>query len=131
MRMKATPEDFVVREATALRIRKTPAPYRVYALEKTGWNTVDALVRIAREKRIPYDRFAYGGKKDRHAHTLQYVTVQAPVDLSHTTKGYSFKWLGFSPEPMGPAMITANHFEVTVRELKPEEQATSLGIWTG
>lgn len=123
MRLKVTPEDFIVREAAGLRIRKQPAPYRVYMLEKTGWNTVDALMRIAKEKRISYERFAYGGKKDRHAHTYQYVTVQAPVDLSLTAKGYSFKLLGFSQEPMSPAQIVTNHFEVTVRQLTPPEEA--------
>ncbi|HLN63656.1 MAG TPA: tRNA pseudouridine(13) synthase TruD [Symbiobacteriaceae bacterium] len=124
MRLKTQPEDFMVREATALRIRKQPAaPYRVYMLEKTGWNTTDALIRIAKEKRVPYERFGYGGKKDRHAHTYQYVTVQSPVDCTVTAKGYSLKALGFSAEPMEPAKILANHFELTVRELKPAEEA--------
>jgi tRNA pseudouridine13 synthase len=121
MRLKATPEDFLVREATGLRIRKEPAPYRVYMLEKTGWNTADALMRIAKEKRIPYTAFAYGGKKDRHAHTFQYVTIKAPVDLSLTAKGYSLKLLGFSNDPMEPSQILANHFEITVRELTSAE----------
>ncbi|HWI62725.1 MAG TPA: tRNA pseudouridine(13) synthase TruD [Symbiobacteriaceae bacterium] len=122
MRLKATPNDFIVREATALRIRKEPAPYRVYTLEKEDWNTTDALTRIAKEKRVPYDKFGYGGKKDRHAHTYQYVTVQgAPRDLSMSTKGYSFKLLGFSLEPMEPAKIVSNHFEITVRELTAAE----------
>jgi tRNA pseudouridine13 synthase len=123
MRLKATPEDFLVREATGLRIRKQPAPYRVYMLEKQDWNTVDALVRIAKEKRVPYERFAYGGKKDRHAHTFQYVTVQHPADLSLTAKGYSLKAMGYAPEPMGPSLIVANHFELTVRELTEPEAA--------
>jgi tRNA pseudouridine13 synthase len=126
MRLKATPEDFLVREATALRIRKQPAPYRVYMLEKTGWNTTDALMRIAKEKRINYSAFAYGGKKDRHAHTFQYVTVQSPVDCSLTAKGYNMKFLGFSNEPMAPSQIAANHFELTVRELPPNEEARLL-----
>lgn len=122
MRLKAIPEDFVVREATDLRIRKQPSPFRVYMLEKKGWNTADALVRIAKEKRVPYSRFAYGGKKDRHAHTLQYVTVaQTPADLSLEAKGYSLKLLGFAAEPMGPNHILANHFAITVRELSEAE----------
>lgn len=126
MRLKTAPEDFAVREATGLRIRKEPAPYRVYMLEKTGWNTVDALTRIAKEKRVPYDRFGYGGKKDRHAHTWQYVTVQYPADLSLTAKGYSFKMLGYSAEPMEPAKIAANHFELVVREMTAAEEARLL-----
>jgi tRNA pseudouridine13 synthase len=121
MRLKATPDDFVVREATALRIRKEPAPYRVYMLEKQDWNTTDALQRIAKDKRISYDRFGYGGKKDRHAHTYQYVTVQSPADLTLTSKGYSLKLLGYSQEPMAPAKIVSNHFELTIRELDASE----------
>ncbi len=122
MRLKAIPEDFVVREATDLRIRKQPGPYRVYMLEKKDWNTADALMRIAKEKRIPYDRIAYGGKKDRHAHTYQYITVeQHPADLSLTAKGYSLKMMGFSTEPMGPSRILSNHFDLTVRELSDGE----------
>lgn len=119
MRLKATPEDFVVREATGLRIRRTPAPYRVYMFEKKDWNTADALIRIAKDKRVPYDRVAYGGKKDRHAHTFQYVTVQYPADLSLTAKGYSLKQMGYATEPMAPSLIIANHFELTVRDLDP------------
>lgn len=123
MRVKTTPEDFVVREAADLRIRKEPAPYRVYMLEKKDWNTADALMRIAKAKRVSYEKFRYGGKKDRHAHTFQYVTVQSPVDASMTAKGYSLKLLGFSAEQMEPARIVSNHFELAVRELKAAEAA--------
>ncbi len=122
MRLKTTPEDFVVREATSLRIRRQPGPYRVYLLEKTGWNTADALMRIARAHRIPYRLFSYGGKKDRHAHTVQYVTVKdIRKDLSVTEKGYRFRALGWSTEPMTPGCILMNHFEVTLRELTAPE----------
>ncbi|MFZ5813706.1 MAG: tRNA pseudouridine(13) synthase TruD [Bacillota bacterium] len=130
MRWKNSPEEFVVREVTDLRIRKQPAPYRVYMLEKKGWNTADALSAIAREKRVPLARFAYGGKKDRYGHTFQYVTVhQHPADLSLTTPGYSFKWLGYAAEPMAPGRILANRFELTVREVgAPEVERVQAGI---
>ncbi|MFZ5824084.1 MAG: tRNA pseudouridine(13) synthase TruD [Bacillota bacterium] len=121
MRLKSTPEDFVVREATDLRIRKQPGPYRVYMLEKTGWNTADALSAIARAKRVPLARFAYGGKKDRYGHTFQYVTVQHHADLSLTTPAYSFKAIGYANEPMASGRILANRFELVLREVRPEE----------
>lgn len=120
MRLKTTPEDFVVREAVDLRIRQKPAPYRVYLLEKKGWNTADAVAAIARARRIPLSRIQYGGKKDRHGHTFQYVTIEHPADHSLATPSYRLKAIGYSTEPMGPGRILANHFEVTVRELSPE-----------
>lgn len=123
MRLKSTPEDFLVREATALRIRREPAPYRVYMLEKTGWNTTDALIRVAKASRVSYGRIGYGGKKDRHAHTFQYITGPSGPDLTCLEKGYQVRFLGYSTEPMGPDKITANHFELTVRELSADEAA--------
>lgn len=121
MRLKATPDDFQVHEATDLRIRQRPGPYRVYLLEKVGWNTVDALGRIARAWGVPLSRFAYGGKKDRHARTSQYVTVADPRDLSLRAPGYTFRFLGYSDEPMGPDRILYNRFTLTIRELTPAE----------
>lgn len=122
MRLKHHPEDFVVREAVDLRIRREPGPYQIYLLEKEGWNTVDALLRISKAAGVPYTRFAYGGKKDRHAVTTQYVSVEGERrDLSQKAKGYKFTRMGWSKEPMGPSHILHNAFQLTIRELKPEE----------
>lgn len=123
MRLKSAPEDFTVREATSLRIRRDPAPYRVYMLEKTGWNTADALARVAKARRLSYSRIGYGGKKDRHAHTFQYITGPSAPDLACEEKGYRVRFLGYSTEPMSPDKITANHFELTLRDLAPGEAA--------
>lgn len=123
VRLKTTPEDFVVREAVDLHIRPKPARYRVYLLEKKGWNTADAISAIARERRLPLSRIRYGGKKDRHGHTWQYVTIDDPADHSLETPGYRLKAVGYATEPMSPGRVLANHFEVTVRELRPDEAA--------
>lgn len=121
MRLKVTASDFQVQEATDLRISRRPARYRVYLLEKEGWNTVDALLRIARAGGVPFARFAYGGKKDRHARTSQYVTVDHRADLTTESKGYRFRALGYSPEPMAPDRILYNRFVLTIRDLTPGE----------
>ncbi len=123
MRLKTTPEDFVVREAVNLHIRQKPARYRVYLLEKKGWNTADAVAAIARQRRLPLSRIRYGGKKDRHGHTFQYVTIDHQADHSLETPGYRLKAIGYATEPMGPGRVLANHFAVTVRELRPEAAA--------
>lgn len=120
MRLKTTPDDFVVREAVDLRIRKKPGPFRVYMLEKKGWNTADAIAAIARARGLPPSRIRYGGKKDRYGHTFQYITIEHPADHSVTTPGYQLKAIGYATEPMAPSRILANHFEVTVRELEPD-----------
>ncbi|MFS8639839.1 MAG: tRNA pseudouridine(13) synthase TruD [Symbiobacteriaceae bacterium] len=121
MRLKTTPEDFVVREAVDLHIRQEPARYRVYLLEKKGWNTADALAAIARARGLPPGRIQYGGKKDRHAHTFQYVTIDDRADHSLETPHYRLRAVGYSTQPMAPGRVLANHFALTVRELTRDE----------
>src|SRR5262249_49967612 len=44
-------------------------------LEKKGWTTPDALAAVRRRWKLDARRLSYGGLKDRHAETVQYLTV--------------------------------------------------------
>ena len=78
--IKARPQDFVVQENAALPFVKK-GPFSAYLLSKTGWNTVELLREIARKSDIPVSAFAYGGRKDRHSQSTQYITVKSPKSL--------------------------------------------------
>lgn len=115
-KLKCRPEDFVVEELAELPLRPR-GEFAVYRLTKRGWNTVDALRRIAAEFRLPYDRFAYGGKKDRHGLTSQFITLRDPERRTLQAEHYALEFLGFSAEPMGPHALRGNRFEIVVRKL--------------
>jgi tRNA pseudouridine13 synthase len=123
VKIKVKPEDFVVEEVARLPL-KSKGPYRVYLLEKKNWNTVDLLLRLAREHGLPFRLFAYGGLKDRHAHTFQYVTVRHQADLSTEGKGFSFRCLGRLERPMGPDLLEGNRFRVILRHLEARDIST-------
>ncbi|MEK7733333.1 MAG: tRNA pseudouridine(13) synthase TruD, partial [Planctomycetota bacterium] len=74
IKIKVNPEDFVVEEVAGLPMRKN-GNYYVYRLTKRGWNTVDVLKRISQTFSIPFSDLSYGGKKDKHAITSQYITI--------------------------------------------------------
>ncbi|MBF8275953.1 MAG: hypothetical protein HW390_1026 [Candidatus Brocadiaceae bacterium] len=74
IKIKVHPEDFVVEEVAGLPMRKNGNFY-VYRLTKRGWNTVDVLRRISQTSNIPFSDISYGGKKDKHAITSQYITI--------------------------------------------------------
>lgn len=120
MKIKVIPEDFVVRELARLPIREK-GPYRLYLFEKKGWNTIDLLIRLAKDHRLPYRLFAYGGLKDRHAHTFQYVTVKHPADLTTEEENFSLRSIGYMDRPMGPDLLTGNEFAITIRSLGAAE----------
>ncbi|MCB1139645.1 MAG: tRNA pseudouridine(13) synthase TruD, partial [Leptospiraceae bacterium] len=122
-RLKMQPEDFRVEEMSDMR-RVEDSRFRLYELKKIAWNTVDAILRISRETSIPLKRFNYGGKKDRHAVTKQFITVEHPKDLSGDYGGYSLKALGFVAEPMTPEHIRGNRFSLTVRNVLEREIAS-------
>ncbi len=120
MKLKVRPEDFVVMERADLPLNEK-GNYSVYLLTKRGFNTVDLLMRLSKGLKIPYHRFSYGGKKDRYALTSQYITIEGTKVKDISEKNFTLKYLGNMDRPMGPDLIVANEFRITVRDLKEEE----------
>ncbi len=119
-KVKARPEDFHVVEVADL-MPGDRGEYRLYRLTKVGWNTTDLLLRLATRFGVPYQAFSYGGKKDRHALTEQYITIRDQRDFSLREKDYRLEFLGFTHRPMAPLCIRGNHFLITLRALKDAE----------
>jgi tRNA pseudouridine13 synthase len=120
MKLKQHPEDFQVEELTDV----APAgqgPFAFYRLRKKGWATPDAIQAIRRRWHLDLDRVSYGGLKDRHAHTSQYLTIfNGPRrPLSH--HAVTLEYLGQLTEPFSSRNIRANRFQLTLRELSPAE----------
>jgi tRNA pseudouridine13 synthase len=121
---KMKTEDFIVEEMTDLKIQtgEGAGPYHVYRLRKEGWNTVDALIRLAKENRISLRDIQYGGKKDRHGITEQFITSRSRLRLPASLEGaVQLKEIGSSEEPMTPGRIAANRFRIVLRSLQPSE----------
>jgi tRNA pseudouridine13 synthase len=119
MKVKQQPEDFQVEEVTDV----TPAghgPYALYRLEKRGWSTPDALAAVRRRWRVEPRRLSYGGLKDRHAHTVQYLTIWHGPRRNLAHQGVTLTYLGQAAEAYTSAHIRANRFRVTLRDLTAE-----------
>ncbi len=120
LKIKCAPEDFVVEELAAVKPGGAGA-YGLYCLRKSGYNTADALRTVARALRVQPEAFAYGGRKDRHALTTQYVTVRSSQELSYEKGALSLRFLGRIERPMGPDLIEGNRFSIVVRSLRQED----------
>lgn len=124
MKIKAATEDFIVKELIDLEIKDDGA-YRIYLLEKRHWNTMDALLAIARQNKMPMARIGYGGRKDRHAITYQYISVPREYDLSFNMPKIKLTFIGFADDYVSPAILKGNYFELTLRKI-PTAQKTSV-----
>ncbi|MGD0781871.1 MAG: tRNA pseudouridine(13) synthase TruD, partial [Candidatus Aminicenantales bacterium] len=114
--IKARPEDFIVEERAPLPLRKA-GPYRAYRLTKSGWTTPDLVRHLARTCGVSPAALAYGGKKDRHGRTAQFITIRDARDFSREERNFRLESQGFMDRPMGPDLIQANDFRIIIRDL--------------
>ena len=116
MKLKQRPDDFQVEELASVAPGPS-GPFALYRLEKRGWTTPDALTALRRRWKIDLQRLSYGGLKDRHAHTIQYLTIHngPEKDFAHGT--FAVAYLGRVASAYTSEQIRANAFRITMRSL--------------
>src|SRR3989304_7010305 len=126
MKIKVKPEDFIVEEDADLKLHKG-GDYKIYLLRKRGFNTVDLLLRLSKKLGIPFSNFSYGGKKDRHALTTQYITIKDKSIFGAEEDSFSLSYIGDMQKPMGPEFIKGNGFKIVIRDLDEQEAIKAKG----
>jgi tRNA pseudouridine13 synthase len=121
MKLKQQPDDFQVEEIPAVRAGEEGA-FALYRLEKRGWSTPDALAALRRRWRIDGRRLSYGGLKDRHAWTVQYLTIFHGPRRGLNHHDVTVRYLGQVAEPYTSQQIECNRFRLTLRDLKPGDR---------
>jgi tRNA pseudouridine13 synthase len=116
MKLKQRPDDFQVEEVTDV-VPSERGPFALYRLEKTGWSTPDALAAVRRRWAIEPRRLAYGGLKDRHAHTVQYLTIVHGPRRGLHHQAVTVNYLGQVEQPYDSHAIRCNRFRLTLRDL--------------
>jgi tRNA pseudouridine13 synthase len=116
--IKQQPEDFLVEELTGV-VPGEQGTFAFYRLEKRGWSTPDALAALRRRWGIDLGRLSYGGLKDRHAQTTQYLTIRHGPRRNLTHHDVQVTYLGQATAPYTAADIRANRFRITIRALAP------------
>ncbi|MBY0311652.1 MAG: tRNA pseudouridine(13) synthase TruD [Phycisphaerales bacterium] len=131
MTIRRQPSDFRVIElldpATRARIgdaRTSDRVHAVYELEKTSLTTPDAVGLLAKSLGSRAGQAGYAGLKDKHASTLQHVSL--PIASAGAAKsrveGVSWraKFLGWMDAPIDASGIVGNRFQIVVRDLTHE-----------
>jgi tRNA pseudouridine13 synthase len=116
MKLKQLPEDFQVEELTDI-VPGEHGSFTLYRLTKRGWTTPDALAAIRRRWKLQPNRLSYGGLKDRHAQTIQYLTIFRGPERHLTHHDIRLDHLGKVAVPYTSKDIRANRFQLTLRDL--------------
>ncbi len=87
--------------------------------------TLEAVEAICRRWNLAGWRLSYGGLKDRHAVTTQYLTIQDGPERLLRESSFELEPLGRIDQPYSPAHFRGNRFAVVIRSLSLEaaEQA--------
>ncbi|MFL5327893.1 MAG: tRNA pseudouridine(13) synthase TruD [Gemmataceae bacterium] len=115
MKVKSLPQDFHVEERT--EVVPSAGPFALYRLDKQNLTTHDAIAAIVRRWHLRHDAVSFGGLKDRHATTSQFLTVfqGPPRDLEDRNLRLAF--LGHVASRYTSADIRGNFFRITIRDL--------------
>ncbi len=122
MKLKQQPEDFQVEERTHRRAGKDGA-FALYLLEKRSLGTLEAIQAVCRQWKLEPRRVSFGGLKDRHALTRQYVTIQRGPHREWQDAQLTIRYLGQLQTPYTSQDIEANRFRVTLRDLSAADVA--------
>src|SRR6516165_1681848 len=120
MKVKQRPEDFQVEELTDVAPAEQGA-FAFYRLEKRGWSTPDALAAVRRRWKIEPRRLSYGGLKDRHAATVQYLTIFRGPRRGLKHHAITVQYVGQLPHPYTSSDIRANRFRIRLGDLTSAE----------
>src|SRR5271165_6796348 len=119
MKLKRQAEDFRVEELPLVSGDRH-GRFVFYRLSKRGLGTLEAIEAISRRWNLAGRRISYGGLKDRHAVTVQYLTIfDGPARALHESS-FDLQPQGRLAHPYGPAHFRGNRFAVVLRDLSTE-----------
>jgi tRNA pseudouridine13 synthase len=116
MKLKRQAEDFRVEELPLVKAGDQ-GRFTFYRLDKRGMGTLEAIEAIGRRWNIAGRRVSYGGLKDRHAVTTQYLTIFDGPERGLRESSFDLSPLGKLAHPYGPAHFQGNRFTVVLRDL--------------
>ena len=126
MKMKQQASDFRVEEIPSIGWSEEKNPHAVYLMEKEEVDTFDAVRKIAHKLRLPQAEIGFAGLKDKHAHSLQYISLPAHCNIeTMKMQGVIIKRVGYRPNKIQIGDLEGNKFTITIRDLNYQE-ATRL-----
>ena len=125
MKLKQQPEDFQVEERTDV-VPSGRGDFAFYRLDKRNWTTPDALGVIRRRWQIQPNRLSYGGLKDRHALTTQYLSIFRGPGRNLNQQGITVSYLGQTEAAYTSQDVRGNHFRLVLRDLSEDRVCQAL-----
>ncbi len=126
--IRVKPEDFFVEEVYNLNLDDN-GDYTVFLLKKKNYNTVDAILKIARILGVSEKRFSFAGNKDKRAVTVQYVSaykISEEMLKRLSLRDIEIKIVGKSNEKISSKNLLGNRFRIRIRKVEKLENLENI-----
>jgi tRNA pseudouridine13 synthase len=118
-KLRQIPEDFRVDEIASLM--PAEGPYALYRLTKRSLGTPEVIEALLQRWRIDRRQVSFGGLKDRHAVTSQWLTIDHGPRRDLKQTNFELVYAGQAARPMTSDEIAGNRFEIVLRDLSESE----------
>lgn len=122
--LRQQPADFFVREELSFQPGDGGEHLWLF-VRKTGWNTTDLALWLARAARLPLRAVGYSGLKDRQAVTEQWFSLHLPGKADPQwpdwPEGVELLQSVRHTRKLNRGTHRSNYFELVVRELEGED----------
>ncbi|MFC6826494.1 tRNA pseudouridine(13) synthase TruD [Halopelagius fulvigenes] len=131
-RLRASPEDFRVRELEAMDPEPADSdpgdyPHLLLRVTLRGWDTNDYARRLSDALGVSRERVAWAGTKDKHAVTTQLFTVRdVDPDEIPEVRDADADVLGRVGRDLGFGDLAGNAFEIRVTDADRPENAAAV-----
>lgn len=132
MKLKQIPQDFIVEEVT--NVEFDGGLFSCFILEKTNYNTLDAIRHIANKLHIKEKEISFAGTKDRNAITKQHISIKGVAKEKVekiVLKDIKLTYMGNRSRPISLGELKKNKFIITLREIdtKPIPISTFINYY--
>lgn len=121
VKLKSQPDDFQVDELSDFPLEG--GPFAVYRLTKESLGTPEAITAILQQWNLNRAQISYGGLKDRHAVTQQWVTIHRGPRQDLEQSKFLLAYQGQAQQPFTPHDIAGNRFRIVLRDLSKDRAA--------
>lgn len=112
LKLKLTPEDFIVNEIAELNLSET-GKYGIFSLQKRGLSTPEAISIIQTRFSLKPGKVGYGGNKDKRAVSFQFISIEGGNEkMEFEARGIKLVFLGFSDTPVTLGFHLGNQFVI-------------------
>lgn len=116
MKLKCLPDDFQVTELTD-RQPNDRGSFALYQLTKQSLGTPEAVDSVLHRWNLARAQVSYGGLKDKHAVTTQFITIKNGPRRDLTQTNLELNYLGNTDRPFEPTDIAGNRFTLVMRDM--------------